>query len=51
MDVFIEIVGFYNPRTEPETIQLKEDRVKYWLSVGVKPTDSVRILLRKSEHA
>jgi len=33
---FIEIVGFYNPRTEPETIQLKEDRVKYWLSVGVK---------------
>ncbi len=45
---FIEIVGFYNPRTEPETIQLKEDRVKYWLSVGVKPTDSVRILLRKA---
>lgn len=45
---FIEIVGFYNPRTEPETIQLKEDRVKYWLGVGVRPTDSVRMLLRKA---
>lgn len=45
---FVEVVGFYNPRTEPETVQLKEDRVLYWLSVGVQPTDAVSRILRTS---
>jgi small subunit ribosomal protein S16 len=44
---FIEVVGFYNPRTEPETVNIKEDRVLYWLSVGAQPTESVAQLLKK----
>jgi len=44
---FIEVVGFYNPRTEPETVQLKEDRALHWLSVGAQPTDAVARLLKK----
>ena len=42
---FVEIVGHYNPRTEPITVHLHEDRVLHWLSVGAQPTDSVRKLL------
>ena len=44
---FIEIVGFYNPRTEPETVRIKEDRALYWLNVGAQPTDAVARLLKK----
>jgi small subunit ribosomal protein S16 len=43
---FIEAVGFYNPRTEPETVTIKEDRVLYWLNVGAQPTEAVARLLR-----
>ena len=42
---FVEIVGHYNPRTEPSTVKIHEDRVLYWLSVGAQPTDSVKKLL------
>jgi small subunit ribosomal protein S16 len=42
---FIENVGIYNPRTEPDTVELKEDRIKHWLSVGAKPTNTVHNLL------
>ena len=44
---FIEVIGFYNPRTEPETVQIKEDRALHWLSVGAQPTDAVTRLLKK----
>ncbi len=44
----VETVGFYNPRTEPETIQVKEERVLHWLSVGAQPSDSVVRLLKKA---
>ncbi|HKJ27127.1 MAG TPA: 30S ribosomal protein S16, partial [Anaerolineales bacterium] len=43
---FLEIVGFYNPRTEPETVTLKEDRVFHWLSVGAQPSDAVARILK-----
>jgi len=39
---FLEILGFYNPRTEPATIQLKEERIFDWMSKGAQPSDSVR---------
>ena len=42
---FIEIIGHYNPRTEPVTFNIHEDRVLHWLSAGAQPTDSVRRLL------
>ncbi|MBN1875434.1 MAG: 30S ribosomal protein S16 [Anaerolineae bacterium] len=38
---FVEVIGFYNPRTEPETVKIKEDRALHWLSVGAQPTDAV----------
>jgi small subunit ribosomal protein S16 len=43
---FIETIGFYNPRTEPLTVQIKEDRALYWLSQGAQPSDAVARLLR-----
>jgi small subunit ribosomal protein S16 len=42
---FIEIVGHYNPRTEPVTFNIQEDRILHWLSEGARPTDTVRSLL------
>ena len=43
---FLEILGFYNPRTEPSTIQLKEDRIYHWMSNGAQPSESVLQILR-----
>jgi small subunit ribosomal protein S16 len=45
---FIEIVGHYNPLTEPAEIVVKADRIRHWLSVGALPTDTVARLLKKS---
>jgi small subunit ribosomal protein S16 len=44
---FLEAVGFYNPLTNPHTLDLKEDRIMYWLNVGAQPTHTVRSLLRQ----
>lgn len=38
---FLEIIGHYNPRTDPPTVVIKEDRALYWLSVGAQPTEAV----------
>jgi small subunit ribosomal protein S16 len=43
---FLEILGFYNPRTEPATIEIKEDRLYDWMSKGAQPSDSVVQLLK-----
>lgn len=43
---FIEKIGVYNPRTEPETLRIDEARALYWLSVGAQPTESVARLLK-----
>jgi small subunit ribosomal protein S16 len=45
---FIEILGSYNPRTDPATISLKEDRVYDWLSKGAQPSESVMTSMRIS---
>lgn len=42
---FIENIGHFNPRTEPETVVLDNERALYWLSVGAQPSDAVRRLL------
>ncbi len=46
----IEYLGTYDPLNPSEDAQysLKEDRVKYWLSVGAQPSETVRSLIRKS---
>ena len=46
---FIEIIGLYDPLTDPATIRLNEDRAKHWLSVGAQPTGTVRDILRRAE--
>jgi small subunit ribosomal protein S16 len=38
---FLEIMGFYNPRTDPSTIEVKEDRVYEWMMNGAQPSESV----------
>ncbi len=43
---FLEVLGHYNPRTQPETIHVEEDRVFHWLSVGAQPSDSVAKLFK-----
>jgi small subunit ribosomal protein S16 len=43
---FIEIIGSYNPRTEPPNVQIKEDRALYWLSQGAQVSDAVARLLK-----
>jgi len=45
---FVEVLGHYNPRTEPSTLVLNEDRVKHWLSVGAQPSETVHRMLHKA---
>jgi small subunit ribosomal protein S16 len=42
---FLEIIGFYNPRTDPSTIDIKEDRLFDWMSKGAQPSESLVKLL------
>lgn len=44
---FIEVVGYYDPRKDKDKVELKEARVKLWLSRGAKPTLTVSQLLEK----
>ena len=43
---FIEIVGRYNPQTEPSTIELDAEKVKGWLDKGAQPSDAVAKLIK-----
>ncbi len=42
----VENIGFFNPRTQPETIEINKERASYWLSVGAQPSDAVARLLK-----
>jgi small subunit ribosomal protein S16 len=44
---YVEILGHYNPRTEPTTFVIDGDKVKDWLSKGAQPTDRIAKLLAK----
>ena len=43
---FLEIVGRYNPQTDPSTIELDEEKVRKWLSKGAQPSQTVKRLLK-----
>jgi len=43
---FIEIVGRYNPRTEPSTIELDQAKIDDWLAKGAQPTEPVARLIK-----
>ena len=44
---FIEIIGFYNPRSNPVEIKIDEEKALKWLNNGAQPTDTVRSILSK----
>ncbi|HEY6532345.1 MAG TPA: 30S ribosomal protein S16 [Acidimicrobiales bacterium] len=45
---FIEIVGHYNPRTEPSSVTIDNDKAVAWLQKGAQPTEAVEKLLKIS---
>ena len=44
----VENIGFFNPRTEPETVQIDKERASYWLSAGAQPSEAVARLLKNA---
>ncbi|MDH7568406.1 MAG: 30S ribosomal protein S16 [Armatimonadota bacterium] len=44
---FIETIGHYNPRTDPATVEIAEERALDWLLKGAQPTDTARSLLQQ----
>ena len=44
---FIEVIGHYDPLTDPATADINEEKALKWLNYGAQPTDTVRSLLRK----
>ena len=42
---FLEILGHYNPRGTPATVEVNRERLEYWLKAGARPSDTVRTLL------
>jgi small subunit ribosomal protein S16 len=46
---FVEIVGTYNPTTEPATIDLKSERISYWMGVGAQPSESAMRVLKSAK--
>jgi len=48
---FVDYLGHYNPRTDPPTVEIDEEKARKWLRQGAQPTDSVRQLLDSLERA
>jgi small subunit ribosomal protein S16 len=44
----VEKIGHFDPRTEPPTIVLNEERTRYWLGVGARPTDALGPILKRA---
>ena len=43
---FVDHLGHYNPRTEPPTLSIDEEKALKWIRQGAQPTDSIKQLLR-----
>jgi small subunit ribosomal protein S16 len=46
---YVEVVGHYDARRQPASINLKAERVQYWLGQGAQPTETVRSFLRRQK--
>jgi small subunit ribosomal protein S16 len=44
---FVEVLGHYNPRTNPETLVIDRERLDHWLKKGAQPSDTVRTLVAR----
>jgi len=42
-----EVIGYYQPALDPKVFKVDQERVKYWMSMGAKPSDSLAVLLKK----
>ena len=48
---FVEVLGFYNPRTTPETLKLDRERLDHWVKSGAVQSDTVRTLVARMPEA
>jgi small subunit ribosomal protein S16 len=48
---FVEVLGFYNPRTKPETLRINRERLDHWLKSGAQPSDTIRTLVARMPPA
>jgi len=46
---YLEAIGNYNNRAKPKLLEINEERAKYWLKVGARPSDTVRSLLKQKK--
>ncbi len=46
---FIEEIGYYNPMKEPAEIKIDAEKAQKWINNGAQPTDTVKVLLKKSD--
>ena len=46
---FIEEIGYYDPTKEPSVINIDAEKAQKWIANGAQPTDTVRVLLKKSD--
>jgi len=44
----VEVVGFYNPVSQPPVVNLKHDRIEYWVKNGAQPSDTVTRLMKNN---
>ena len=43
----LEVLGYYNPTTQPETLRVNRERLEHWVTRGAQPSDTVRTLLAR----
>ncbi len=48
---FLEVLGTYNPMTEPASVELKQERIDYWLGAGARPSTTVKSILKRQAKA
>ena len=48
---FVEVLGHYNPRSKPETLDLNRERFDHWMKTGARPSDTIRTLVRRMPAA
>jgi small subunit ribosomal protein S16 len=48
---FIEILGHYNPLTEPPTVKIDREKVQSWISKGAQPSNTVKKLIKNTKEA
>lgn len=44
---FVEIVGHYNPKSNPPAVEFNQERIQHWLAKGAQPSETVQSLLRR----